>query len=292
MPWLQLIAHTRAELAEQAADRLQELGAVSVTFTDEADHPIYEPDPGTTPLWPVTRVVGLFDADADGPALVAALEQVMPADSLHQLELVALADQQWETAWQDHFRPMAFGERLWVCPDDQQIPEQNKVIIRLAPGLAFGTGTHPTTALCLNWLDRHLRSGDRVLDFGCGSGILALGAALLGAREVVATDIDPQALTATRDNARANGVDTVISTHLPGDLPRGDYDVLLANILANPLLELAPDLAERVRPGGVIVLSGFLEQQLAELRDCYRHWFALQAPMLREGWACLYGIRN
>lgn len=292
MAWLQLVIHTRADRAEQTSDCLHELGAASVTYMDDADNPIYEPDPGTTPLWPTTRVIGLFSDDFDGKALLAAIGDSLPADSVLQVDLEALDDRQWETEWRRHFQPMAFGKRLWVCPEDQQHPDNAEIIIRLAPGLAFGTGTHPTTAGCLGWLDEHMQAGWRVLDFGCGSGILAIGAALLGAGEVWATDIDPQALIATRDNARANGVDSIISTCLPQDLPRDRYDVLLANILANPLLELAENLAAQVKPGGAIVLSGFLEEQRAELEDCYRRWFALQAPISKDGWITLSGTRN
>jgi ribosomal protein L11 methyltransferase len=235
----------------------------------------------------------LFDASVDIAVIRRALVAAFGDPLSSRLQLESLPDRDWERVWLDDFHPMQFGERLWVCPAGQR-PQNSEhaVIIDLDPGLAFGTGTHATTALCLQWLDSNPPVGLQVLDFGCGSGILAIAALKLGASRVQAADIDEQALLATRDNALRNGVDRNLYTCLPEQLPLGTFDLVLANILANPLMQLSKTLVQRVRPGGDLVLSGILADQASEVGACYRPWFSLSEPVELDGWVRLHGIRR
>lgn len=293
MPWLQLSLEAGDIEPETLSAFFEAEGALSVTFADAAEQPLFEPAPGTTPLWTATRVTALFDQGLDLATLKQRLAAAFGPTLVDRMRTETLADQDWERLWLDQFRPMRFGQRLWVCPAGQTPPVDGETItIDLDPGLAFGTGTHPTTALCLDWLDAHPPEGRVVLDYGCGSGILAIAALKLGAERVWAVDIDEQALWSTRENAARNGVGLRLETALPEQLPSGSFDLLLANILANPLIELAPILAKRVREGGDIVLSGILEDQTAAVSDAYRPWFALHAPVEREGWVLLHGVRG
>jgi ribosomal protein L11 methyltransferase len=267
-------------------------GAASVTLADAADQPLFEPAPGTTPLWPATRVTAMFAADLDLAPVRAALARTFGAALLAGAVEEVVADRDWERVWLDQFQPMRFGDHLWICPAGQRPPAAPcEVLIDLDPGLAFGTGTHPTTALCLEWLDRNPPAGQQVLDFGCGSGILAIAALKLGAASVWAVDIDRQALWASRENAARNQVADRLHTGLPGDLPSQPCDVVLANILANPLIELAPKLAERVRPGGRLVLSGILSAQAADVQHAYAGWFEFTPPAEQAGWVRLEARR-
>ena len=274
MPWLQLKLVTNADKADQISDLLSELGAVAVTYEDAADQPLFEPDPGETKLWQETRVVGLFESDVDMKSVIKQLESSMDEPPAH-LNIDPLEDKDWTRAWMDAFKPIPFGERLWIVPSWHEPTNPEAVNVVLDPGLAFGTGTHPTTALCLKWLDSHPPKGLQVVDFGCGSGILAIAAALLGAKHVWAVDHDPQALLATRDNAEKNGVADKITTYLPKDFPEVQTDLMLANILANPLIELAPRFAEFTKSGGEIVLSGILTTQAGEVSQRYQEWFEM-----------------
>ena len=268
-------------------------GALSVTLVDAADQPLFEPEPGTTPLWSSTRITALFEADVDLAPLRAALAEQFGGAATGQLEVSTLEDQDWERAWLARFQPMRFGDNLWICPAGQRPPAApGQVLIDLDPGLAFGTGTHPTTALCLAWLDRHPPRGLDVLDYGCGSGVLAIAALRLGAARVQGVDIDPQALLASADNAARNCVDGRLSTALPDALPAQTFDLLLANILANPLIELAPRLAALVRPGGSLVLSGILAEQAGSVQQAYAPWFDFGAPAEQEGWVRLQAVRR
>lgn len=292
MPWLQ-ISFTAAK--DQAADietALEDLGALSVTFADAQDQPLLEPVPGETRLWDATRVTGLFDADIDPDLLQAALTRRLPPATLATLEQERLADRQWERTWLEDFHPTRFGERLWVCPDGQRPEQADALIMDLDPGLAFGTGTHPTTALCLRWLDAHPPGGQSVLDYGCGSGILAIAALLLGCAAVDAVDYDPQALQATRDNAQKNAVAADIHPLLPDQSPAKIYDLVLANILAGTLIELAPTLTERVRPGGSLLLSGILQEQAESVMAAYRPSFDFLPPQAEQDWVLLQGTRS
>lgn len=292
MPWLQIKLDATPDNAAQLSDLLSEAGASAVTFQDGSDQPLYEPPPGATPLWTQTQVVGLFEADVDVETVLDHLRGALGQAGLAGCRVSPLEDKDWERAWMDNFQPMRFGERLWICPSWRTPPDPSAVNVMLDPGLAFGTGTHPTTALCLEWLDRHDFAGGEVIDYGCGSGILAVAAARLGARRVWAVDHDPQALQATMLNAEKNGVSEIVSVMPPKDLPAMRADLLVANILAGPLVELAPLFAERVRPGGGIVLSGILASQAEEVARHYRHWFVMEPQAEREEWVRLAGVRT
>jgi ribosomal protein L11 methyltransferase len=289
MPWLQLVLDAEGQDPDRLAQWLEGQGAVSLSLQDAADEPLYEPPPGATPLWSHTRVTALFESDHDLPATLAALAAELGALPPHQV--LRLEDQVWERVWLADFKPLRFGERLWVVPNHCAPPEPTAVNLRLDPGLAFGTGTHPTTALCLEWLAGADLDGRTVVDYGCGSGILAIAAALLGARRVVATDLDPQALIATRENAEQNGVADRLVLGLPGHVSIKPADILLANILAGPLIALAPTFSTALTPGGRIVLAGLLADQAEEVAHAYRSGFTIAAPCCREGWARLDGIR-
>ncbi len=291
MPWLQLKLVTNADDADRISDLLSELGAVAVTYEDAADQPLFEPDPGETKLWRETRVVGLFEADAEMERITERLKSAIGQPLAH-LNVDPLEDKDWTRAWMDAFKPIPFGQRLWIVPSWHQPTDPDAVNVILDPGLAFGTGTHPTTALCLQWLDTHPPAGLQVIDFGCGSGILAVAAALLGASHVWAVDHDPQALIATRDNALKNGVADRITTCLPADLPEIEADLMLANILANPLLELAPRFAALTKSGGAIVLSGILSHQAEQIAHRYSRWFEVNPAVAQAEWIELDGIRR
>ncbi|MFO7602637.1 MAG: 50S ribosomal protein L11 methyltransferase [Gammaproteobacteria bacterium] len=291
MSWLQLKCCVHADEAEQLADLLSDLGAASVTFLDAADQPLFEPLPGETPLWDQTLVIGLFSAEADTEALLGQLQQHWGDSPLPACRWEGLEDQDWERVWLKHFRPMSFGQGLWIIPSGYAAVDPTAVNIHLDPGLAFGTGTHPTTAMCLRWLERHPPQGQTVIDYGCGSGILAVAAARLGAAQVIATDIDPQALLATHDNARQNGVADNIQTCLPPAMPTICADLLLANILAGPLQQLASHFARHTRSGGELVLAGLLAEQADTLMAHYARWFAMDIDQQVEQWVCLHGIR-
>jgi len=293
MPW-QLLTLEAGDLnPQQLSAFFEQQGALSVSFEDAADQPLFEPDPGTTPLWSATRISALFDTTADFSALKQRLASTFGATVVERLHEDTLQDQDWERAWLDQFHPMQFGRRLWVCPAGQRPAfDKDAVFIDLDPGLAFGTGTHPTTALCLQWLDGHPPDNQQVLDYGCGSGILAIAALKLGAATAWGVDIDAQALWASRENAAHNGVDAGLMTGLPEALPDRHFDLLLANILANPLIELAPRLAGLVRTGGDLVLSGILGEQADAVRTAYERWFSLSETVERDGWVCLHGVRD
>jgi len=291
MAWLRITIDSSTHDPEQLSEMLDAAGAVSVTFEDGADQPILEPLPGETHLWSKTPVTGLFAADANAALILDTLRSKLE-DPLLLTSVTPVDDQDWERAWMDQFQPLRFGRRLWVCPHWHSPPQPEDVNIMLDPGLAFGTGTHPTTALCLEWLDTQELHDKTVIDYGCGSGILAIAAAKLGARHIWAVDYDPQALTATTNNALANQVSERISIHAPEALPDVTADVVLANILSGPLLELAPRFAGLVRPGGKLVLSGVLSDQAAALLEKYRTWFNMEPTTTREEWVRLSGQRT
>ena len=311
MPFLQLSLDIGPRNPEPYEDALFELGALSVTLLDAADDPVLEPAPGAMPLWPTIVVRAVFAADADADQLRAALGSVHGLDPL-LIALTArfesLADRVWDREWLKDFKPMRFGRRLWVCPGGQRPdaeaigPDADVVLLELDPGLAFGTGTHATTALCLEWLDSGAATGNDgggpwlagadVIDYGCGSGILAIAALRLGARRAVAMDIDPQALRATRENAERNGVPDRIRVTADREAGQAEVDVLLANILAGPLVELAPLLAARTRVGGRIALSGLLVEQADAVTAAYRPWFDVGLTRERDGWGLLTGCRR
>ena len=304
MPYLELSLRCTEVEQPRYETALEDVGALSVTLLDaDADtgneHAILEPGVGETPLWKALVLTALFDADADALTLLAALEAFDPGLDWTQVGFRKVEDEDWERAWLDQFQPMRFGARTFIVPWNHDVPsdaDDDAAIVRLDPGLAFGSGTHPTTALCLRWLDAlaadGLLEGRHVLDFGCGSGILALAALKLGAAKAVGVDNDPQALLASADNAQRNAVGADFSVYLPDDEPVTTYPVVVANILASALDALAERLAARVAPGGRIALSGILKGQEDELLARYAPWFdALSAT--RDGdWMRIDGIRR
>ncbi|NMY43269.1 50S ribosomal protein L11 methyltransferase [Pseudomonas sp. WS 5013] len=292
MPWLQVRLAITPEQAETYEDALLGVGAVSVTFMDAEDQPIFEPDLGTTPLWSNTHLLALFEADTDPANLVAHL-QLLTGGELPAHEIEHIEDQDWERSWMDNFQPMRFGQRLWIVPSWHAAPEPEAVNLLLDPGLAFGTGTHPTTALCLEWLDGQDLNDCTVIDFGCGSGILAIAALLLGAPQAIGTDIDPQALEASRDNAGRNGIDPArFPVYLPADMPQQPAEVVVANILAGPLVSLAPQITALVKAGGRLALSGILAEQAEEVRTAYADTFDLDPTAIKDGWVRISGVKR
>ncbi|POP69489.1 50S ribosomal protein L11 methyltransferase [Pseudomonas syringae] len=292
MPWLQVRLAISPEQAETYEDALLEVGAVSVTFMDAEDQPIFEPELNTTPLWAHTHLLALFEADTNAEMALAHLS-LLTGEELPEHSAEVIEDQDWERSWMDNFQPMCFGKRLWIVPSWHAAPQPDAVNLLLDPGLAFGTGTHPTTALCLEWLDGQDLEGCNVLDFGCGSGILAIAALLLGAEQAVGTDIDVQALEASRDNAGSNNIAAErFPLYLPEDLPHQQADVLVANILAGPLVSLAPQLATLIIAGGRLALSGILAEQGEEVAAAYADSFDLDPIANRDGWVRITGRRR
>lgn len=291
MPFLQVTLEIGEADPEAAEEACFAAGALSVTLADAADEPVLEPAPGTTPLWRQVRLSALFPVETDAEAVTAALSASLGLPAA-QVTHETLADRPWEREWLKDFRPMRFGRRLWICPGGQPAPDPGAAVLELDPGLAFGTGTHPTTALCLEWLDGAGVEGQAVLDYGCGSGVLALAALRLGAATACAVDIDPQALLATCQNAARNALESRLTVMPAAELGAGEWDVVLANILAGPLVELAPSLARHARPGGAIVLAGMLEEQAEGVAQAYRPWFHMRMFAQRDGWAVLEGRRT
>ncbi len=297
MSWIELLVASR--YPECAEEVLLAQGAVSVTMTDAADEPVLEPAPGATPLWQHTLTRGLFAQETDLEQVRAVLRELLPDGAGLVFEQHTVRDQDWIKAWLQHAKPMRFGTGdapgLWICPSGHQIDEAGATVVQLDPGMAFGTGTHPSTALCLQWLALHDLAGKRVLDYGCGSGILAIAALKRGAAHADAVDIDPQALIATQGNAELNQVARQLRcagvAQFTEQAVDEAVDIVLANILARPLMQLAPLFAQRLRGGGRIVLAGVLQSQADEVRGAYAPWFVFDEDALQDGWACLSGRR-
>lgn len=283
MSWIEITCEVKESLAAPLSARLESLGAVAVSYYDATGTPILEPTPGETPFWSHMKCVGLFPEDADLNAIKMQLMQSFP-DLI--FEAKPLEDQDWTRAWLAHFRPLSFGDRLWIMPS-------NVAVVKLDPGLAFGTGTHPTTALCLRWLNDH-EVPATVIDYGCGSGILAIAAKLLGAQTVWAIDYDPQALDSTRENTLRNqlSLETIL-TYLPDELPSPppQAGLVMANILAEPLIALAPHIATLCAPGGSLILSGLLSSQIESVCAAYQGLFEFEPPIIEEDWVLLSGKR-
>jgi ribosomal protein L11 methyltransferase len=291
MAWLQLHIKTDPENAETLNTFLNLLGAVAITMQDAADEPILEPALNTTPLWSHTEITALFPQKTDTNKVVEFLKTQITTELIYQIDL--LEEQNWERAWLEHFKPMCFGKRLWICPSTQTPPEPNAINIILDPGLAFGTGTHPTTALCLEWLDANDIENKTVIDYGCGSGILAIAALKLGAKEVWAIDYDVQALEATYENAKRNNTELdKLHILLPEQLPQITTDILLANILANPLIELAPHFLSLLKSNGQIVLSGILENQAEDVTRTYQDNFQNLSVTTRDEWVRISAVKK
>lgn len=294
MAWIELSLTIHSDQQERIELALEDLGALSVTLLDAEDHPIFEPRPGETPVWPTIKLAALFDVAVDRPGLVHALTDLVPDIAPDQIDFRDVEDADWVRAWMDTFQPMQFGRRLWIYPWTVEPPLDagDAVVVRLDPGLAFGTGTHPTTALCLEWLDGLPLQGRSVLDYGCGSGVLAIAALKLGAAHVIGVDLDPQALEASRDNAERNGVAANLELVLPQHFVAVPQDVLVANILAGPLVELAPLFARACKPGAPFALSGILAGQHDEVLVRYAEWFDDLAVAQREDWVRISGTRK
>ncbi|MBL0162690.1 MAG: 50S ribosomal protein L11 methyltransferase [Xanthomonadales bacterium] len=295
---IELSLTLRSDQQEAVEAALEDVGALAVTLLDaDADtsneQAILEPGVGETPLWSLIVLTALFEADIDRSGLLHVLGELLPDLEPAQIVFREVADQDWTRVWMDQFKPMRFGERLWIYPWNIEPPAESElVIVRLDPGLAFGTGTHPTTALCLEWLDQADLGDKTVIDYGCGSGVLAIAAALLGARKVIAIDNDPQAIEASHDNAERNGVAGSISLFLPDADPGATADVLVANILAGPLHALAPVFAARLGSGGALALSGILIGQRDELLERYSEWFDGLSATVRDDWVRIDGRRR
>lgn len=292
MAYIQLKINMIAEHAESLGDMLSANGAQAVTFVDAKDTPLYEPKPGEVMLWPDTQVIGLFPAEMDMQAVIARLSKARILGENFVYVIDPLEDKDWEREWMENFHAMQFGKRLWICPSWREIPEPDAVNVMLDPGLAFGTGTHATTALCLQWLDGLELSGKTVLDFGCGSGILGVAAVKLGASAMVGIDIDPQALQATRENALRNHVSAQVEAFLPEHAPAQQYNVVLANILAAPLRELKETIAGYCQSGGQIILSGILVEQAEEIANLYSEFFIIDHIAHSGEWACINGTKR
>lgn len=293
MPWQQLKISVKEADAALVEETLEEGGAVSVTMMDSEDQPVFQVELGSTPIWQNTDILALFAHDAPMADIVAQLYTRVPTCKNAPIAIEEIADTEWERVCMQDFKPMRFGKRIWICPSWETPPDPNGINIMLDPGLAFGTGTHPTTALCLEWLGEQDLRDKTVIDYGCGSGILAIAAALLGARHVIAIDNDPQAIQASQSNRELNGIAAQqMSVHLPGVTGHPLADVVVANILAGPLEELTPVIAALLKPGGKLILSGVLSQQTQSLLDSYQAYFTMLEPALREEWVRVEGIRR
>lgn len=290
--WIQIKIRTTSKNADTIAALLEQLGSLAVTYSDAEDSPILEPLPGERRLWPNTDVTGLFDKGTDDKAIVNSLKQIL-GDHVPVMS-VNLEDRDWIRAWMDSFKPLKFGKKLWICPTWCKVPDSDAVTVMLDPGLAFGTGTHPTTSLCLEWLDGLNLLDKTVLDYGCGSGILAIAALKLGAKEAYGVDIDPQALEASEENAKRNGVldkltlcDGKKSSSILTPAP-----VTVANILCGPLAELEPHIAKLTAQGGMLALSGILTEQAPEIIDAYSKDFNMALSREKDGWALITGQKK
>jgi len=297
MPWLSLTVDTDAEHAEALSEALLEQGALSVDLLDaDADTPDEQAifgEPGEAPpgVWQHNRISALFDEGRDVPALLREAARSIGIECPTGYRVDVLADNDWVRLTQAQFEPIPVSQRLWIVPTWHTPSDPGAINIVLDPGLAFGTGSHPTTRLCLCWLENNIRGGESVLDYGCGSGILAIAALKLGAAHADGIDVDSQAVSASRDNALANRIASA-DFYLPGDAPQGTYELVVANILTNPLRILAPLLAKAVCPGGQVILSGILEKQAQDVMNIYQQWFDLNASIVEDGWVCLSGRKR
>ncbi|MBK6435939.1 MAG: 50S ribosomal protein L11 methyltransferase [Rhodanobacteraceae bacterium] len=294
MAWLELSIEVEQRSLSRVESALEDLEAASITLLDAEDHPILEPGPGETPLWPQVTVRALFHDHVDRIGLFDALQIMVPWLTPEKITARGVADEDWTRVWMDTFQPMQFGRRTWIYPSTTEPPaDTDAAIVRLDPGLAFGTGTHPTTALCLSWLDGLDLVGKTVLDFGCGSGILAIAALKLGAARAIGIDNDPQAIIASRDNADRNGVTGQLDLYLPDAVPADlTADVVVANILAGALIALQPTITGHCRSGSPLALSGILGDQADEVAAAYRQDFPELTVTPQEDWVRIAGVRR
>ncbi len=292
MAWHQLSVITDENTAPQLADFFSHLGAVSVTYMDAEDEPVYEPAIGETKIWSNTQVIALYELDSDPDQIKNKIYAHFKDSHLQNWLYEAVDDQEWERAWMEYYKPMKFADRLWVCPTDQEQHEPGTVCLTLDPGLAFGTGTHPTTALCLEWLASHDLTHKTVIDYGCGSGILAVASVLLDAEIAYGVDIDPQAITATESNAAKNQVESKIHCYLPEQFTPFQADIVLANILAKPLIEMSEHICALVKTGGQLVLSGILFEQAEDVINTYQKYIIFNPLVQQEDWIRLDGVKR
>ncbi len=287
MPWLQLTISSKKSMAGQVEEVLANVGALSVSYEDNGNQAILEPEIGQHPLWDLVSMTGLFDASANTNLISGILSQQLKLKKIeYRWEL--LEDRDWERESLKNYQPIKCGHRLWVCPSWIKPPEPESINLLLDPGLAFGTGTHPTTFLCLQWLDAARLEGKTIIDYGCGSGILAIASLLLGAKNTTCIDIDPQALMATTENAKRNGLmANLTAVYLPEDAPNYPADIVIANILSGPLISLASRLASLTSPGGLLCLSGVIESQSEKVQENFSAWFEFNSPVYKENWALL-----
>lgn len=290
MPFLQLTLPATREQSEALSDELSDLGALAITLQDAQDQPIYAPGIGETTLWDEMLLTALFDEHTEMPSIITHLQSQFGHTVSELAKIEFIADQAWEHTWKDDFKPQCYQEKLWIYPSWDVPTDRPRHSLILDPGLAFGTGKHPTTQLCLSWLAKHIATPSLIIDYGCGSGILALAALKLGAQTAFAVDNDPQALTSTQANAEINSIEsTQLQTFLPDALPPCKADLLIANILALPLIELAPLFSQLLKPGAHLVLSGLLTEQVATVTAAYLSWVTFEDPQYKEEWACLSG---
>ena len=298
MPWIQAILEVPSEQTTEIEDLLMVIGAQAVTMgeSDTTDQPIYEPKIGTTPLWKTVTLIALFDAEQPLEFQIKQLAKLYKTEyqrdfPSYKIELVE--DKDWVREWMDTFKPMPFGKRLWICPSWLEPEDPAAINLQLDPGLAFGTGTHPTTAMCLKWLDSADIEDKNVFDFGCGSGILGIAAMLLGAKSLVGIDIDPQAISGSYENTKRNALDKhPISFHLPGDAPKVKVEIVMANILAGPLVELKDSILSYLLPNGRLVLSGILASQAPDVAEAYEDECNIISIEEDDGWVRIYAQRN
>lgn len=287
MPWLQLRVNSSREQSDAVENAMMAHGALSVTLEDNADQPIFEPALGETPLWQETRVTGLFEADIDSQTTLNNIEQSV-GTAIPSSQWQLLEDKDWEREWMTHYHPIQCGESFWICPSWISPPDPQATNLMLDPGLAFGTGTHPTTFLCMQWIAQQDFAEKTVIDYGCGSGILGIGALLLGAPQVVGIDIDPQALVATQDNVARNQLATEsFPVYFPSGSPQESADFVLANILAGPLVELAPQLVNLLNSGGQLCLSGILDVQKDDIVNAYSPLVEIVEIRQKDEWVCI-----
>jgi len=297
MPWIILKLDTKPNQISLLEELLTNAGASAVTFEDNADQPLFEPPRGDMPVWDNTRLSAMFETNVDIDNIIALIQSQL-GQNMPPYRVEALEDKDWEREWMDNFHPIQFGKRLWVCPSWRKPPDENAVNMLLDPGLAFGTGTHPTTSLCLKWIDAQELNGKIVVDYGCGSGILAVAAKLLGAKAVWAVDNDPQALIATKENAHRNNISEHIFVASPEEFDERfiqkakKADVLLANILAGPLIKLASTLEKLLKVNGNLVLSGILNEQADMVSSHYKEWFDVDDAVSDGDWVRITGLKS
>lgn len=304
MAWLEFSIEASAELASELEDFLLEQGAQAVTLQDLSNQAIFEPEIGSTPLWKLNKVTGLFDDALNADYLFSAIKKQFGSEAPARFVLQALEDRDWQREWLKYYQAMCFAERLWVIPSEELLTKDqnpveiaaNQIVLSMDPGLAFGTGTHETTALCLEWLAEHDLTGKKLVDFGCGSGILGIAASLLGSTEVWATDIDPQALLATQENARRNNAlanMTILDIETFNlQKQQQTFDIVVANILAEPLQKLSSELANLLSSGGIIVLSGILVKQAEAVASCYQQYFDNVELSYKNDWTRLTAYKK